>query len=360
VSGEITTAVNALLAAHPQSGDNAGWDENAGAETTRALTEAGWLGVGLPTELGGEGGDLADAAAVIEAVSAHGWPSPAADVLLVTNAVLARAAKPLPTTDELSLVVPVRATTNVAGLVSVYAPWVPWAPWARQLLLITHAGPRQATLTVVDAGHADIRAHRNLAGAPWGEVSLLNAPGQPIASFDQPADQIVEMIHAVGALARSVQLSSALGKVRDLAVRHAQQRTQFGRPLAAFQAVQQNLAVLAGIVAAAQAAVRQALRYANYPLRLVDDSRLAVAKLQTSVAANEAARLAHQVHGAMGTTREHELHRHTLALLAWREEFGSEFHWSQRLTDAACAAGDLWEWLCDAGRSAPQEGLRHA
>ncbi|WP_264020141.1 acyl-CoA dehydrogenase family protein [Mycobacterium saskatchewanense] len=340
--------------------DDGGWSEDGGKATTYALDEAGWLGVGLPPELGGEGGDFLDAVAVIEAVSAHGWPSPVADVLLVTNALLGRAAARSPAIGGLTVVVPVLATTNGAGLISASARWVPWAPWARQLLMIAADGPGRATLTVVEARHADIRVHENLAGARWGAVSVFDAPGQSVGTLDEPAQRVVEMAYAMGALARSVQLSSALGRVRDLAVHHARQRYQFGRPLAAFQAVQQNLAVLAGNVAAAQAAVRQAVPDVSDPLCLICEPRLAVAKARTSLAADEAARLAHQIHGAIGTTREHELHRHTLALLSWRDEFGSEFYWSQRLADAACGVTDFWEWLCGAMRPAMAEGHSHA
>ena len=55
-------------------------------------------------------------------------------------------------------------------------------------------------------------------------------------------------------------------------------------------------------------------------------------------------RNAHQVHGAIGTTREHRLHEFTRAALAWRREFGSVRYWDERVTDAAlyASAGGLW------------------
>ena len=57
-----------------------------------------------------------------------------------------------------------------------------------------------------------------------------------------------------GALARATMMSGALERAMDLAVNYAQERQQFGRPISKFQAVQQNLAVLAGQTAAAVAA----------------------------------------------------------------------------------------------------------
>jgi acyl-CoA dehydrogenase len=54
------------------------------------------------------------------------------------------------------------------------------------------------------------------------------------------------------------------------------------------------------------------------------------------------ARLAHQVHGAIGTTREHPLHRLTLRLWSWRDDFGSERHWQQELGRLVLDS-DPWE-----------------
>ena len=58
-------------------------------------------------------------------------------------------------------------------------------------------------------------------------------------------------------------------------------------------------------------------------------------------------RNAHQVHGAIGTTREHRLHEFTRAALAWRSEFGSVRYWDDRVTDMAlqAGAGRLWELI---------------
>ena len=59
-------------------------------------------------------------------------------------------------------------------------------------------------------------------------------------------------------------------------------------------------------------------------------------------------RNAHQVHGAIGTTREHRLHEFTRAALAWRSEYGSVRHWDRMLTDMAVQSGTggLWSLIC--------------
>ena len=68
------------------------------------------------------------------------------------------------------------------------------------------------------------------------------------------------------------------------------------------------------------------------------------AKIRSAEAAQEGAAIAHQVHGAIGFTSEHILHRYTLRMLAWRDDFGNESHWAAALGNriAARGADDFW------------------
>ena len=61
--------------------------------------------------------------------------------------------------------------------------------------------------------------------------------------------------------------------------------------------------------------------------------------------AGEGAAIAHQVFGAIGFTSEHILHRYTLRMLAWRDDFGNESHWAEALGQrkiAARGADEFW------------------
>ena len=133
----------------------------------------------------------------------------------------------------------------------------------------------------------------------------------------------------------------------DLAVGYAQERVQFGRPISKFQAVQQNLAVLAGQTAAAVAAANLGIE----ALGKADAERemflIAVAKTRVGEAATLACEIAHQVHGAIGFTKEYALQLSTRRLWSWREEFGSDPEWAARVGSHACANGadGLWEML---------------
>ncbi len=142
-----------------------------------------------------------------------------------------------------------------------------------------------------------------------------------------------------GALMRSIQIAGALERVRDMTVQYAAERRQFGQPLNRFQAVQQQLAEMAGEVALAGAAVDAAVADPLSP------KHVAAAKVVAGHAAGRVAAIAHQVHGAIGFTHEHQLRRWTLKLWEWRDQFGTESAWSEALGDLlAHSGGDrLWE-----------------
>lgn len=145
-----------------------------------------------------------------------------------------------------------------------------------------------------------------------------------------------------GAALRAMAMAGALERVLMQTVEYARTRVQFGKPIASFQAIQQQLAVLAGHVAATELAAEAAICDLETPEKLARSA--AVAKVRAGGAAGAAASIAHQVHGAIGITKEHSLHFATRRLWSWRAEFGSEAYWAERLGRAACAAGTDAYW----------------
>jgi acyl-CoA dehydrogenase len=146
-------------------------------------------------------------------------------------------------------------------------------------------------------------------------------------------------------------MAGALEAILDLAVAYANERVAFGRPIAKFQAVQHNLARLAGEVAAAIAAAGSAAdAIATASGADFDEGvflEVASAKIRVGEAAGEGAAIAHQVLGAIGFTREHVLHRFTRRLWAWRDDFGNESQWAVQLGRRVAANGAeaLWPML---------------
>lgn len=189
---------------------------------------------------------------------------------------------------------------------------------------------------------------RNMAGESrrdivLHDVSVTCAPS-PIALVD---------LLSVVAVVRSVQMTGALTRCLELAVEYAKLRQQFGRPLAAFQAVQHAIARLATHVAASIAASQAGLDAVDAVLSQPENRRLALgnsiypgaAKIRVGEAAGIGSAIVHQIFGSIGFTREHPLHLLTTRLLAWRDEFGNEAFWSrqlgQQLTDPTVRT--VWE-----------------
>ena len=156
----------------------------------------------------------------------------------------------------------------------------------------------------------------------------------------------------MGAAIRSVQTAGALEAILSLTVAYANERVAFERPIGKFQAVQQNLARLAGEVAAALA-VSSSAADAIAQTDTFDEAvflEAASAKIRTAEAAAEGSAIAHQVFGAIGFTQEHILHRFTLRLLAWRDDFGNESYWAAELGRRVAGRGADEFWPLVASR----------
>ena len=155
----------------------------------------------------------------------------------------------------------------------------------------------------------------------------------------------------MGAAIRAMQMAGALQSILDRSVAYAKERVAFERPIGGFQAVQHNLARLAGETAVALAAAGSAADAIATEPSFNDAVFLEVAsaKIRIGEAGETGAAIAHQVHGAIGFSREHVLHRYTQRLLAWRDDFGSESAWAARLGERVAAAGAdaLWPMLAE-------------
>ncbi|HEX3410975.1 MAG TPA: acyl-CoA dehydrogenase family protein, partial [Stellaceae bacterium] len=221
------------------------------------------------------------------------------------------------------------------GAVSGHAGYIPWGRAAAAVVLI--AGN---TLLVVPQGGATFIPGKNLAGEPRDHLGAVE-PGGRSAPLPDAID--LRLVQRFGALFRAAQMAGAMEAALALSTRYANDRVQFGRPVAKFQAIQQQLALLAEQAAAASVAVESAAIAvaANRPSSAL---AVAAAKIRAGEAAGKVAEIAHQVHGAIGFTHEHSLHSLTRRLWSWRDEFGTETHWSHELGRAVMAAGAdaLW------------------
>jgi len=220
---------------------------------------------------------------------------------------------------------------------------VPFARFARNLVCITEEADA-VWLVVFAADVVRIEESANLAGDARDTVHFDSAPVEPTSMVRLPAGVGSELVRARWALTRVAMMSGALEYLLSTSVEYARKRIQFGRPIGRFQAIQQQLAVLAGEVAAANAACGAAGEAADEGDAILES---AIAKARVGEAAGLATRVAHQVHGAIGFTHEHDLHTRSRRLWAWRDEMGSEGESCAIVGRRFCAAGAdaLWAEL---------------
>jgi acyl-CoA dehydrogenase len=306
-----------------------------------ALEESGLPLAWVPDDLGGAGAEMADGFAVLRVAGRFAAPVPLAETLMA-GWLLARAGIRVPSGPL--TIAPVHADGNIVlsagGRLSGRARRVPFARNAGHFAVLAHRGNDPVVALVAAPGLA-ISQSASLAGEPRDDVSFDGA----VPETARPAAVDEDMLVTFGAAVRLQQMAGALEKILEQSVQHALDRSQFGRPIAKFQAVQHNLATLAGEVAAASAAADAAAEACSGEDIAVGE--VAIAKVRGGEAAGTGAAIAHQVHGAMGFTYEHSLHHATRRLWAWREEFGNEAVWAQRLGRmvAAHGADGLWPFI---------------
>lgn len=301
------------------------------------LSDPGWTAIeeaGLPIALvgeaaGGFGLPAADALELVRIGGRFASPAPLGETM-IANWLLSRAGLPLASGPATFLTLACDGETRFAGR----AGNVPWAALAETLVVV--ADKRIARIEARDAMIEPIGGPGALPRAAVEvDFAATDADSCPVGDID------AAVVKAAGAAMRTLEIAGALERVAEMTVAYASERVQFGRPIGKQQAIQQQLAILATQAAAANAAADiAAAAFASHG----NEAAIAAAKSRAGEAAGIGASIAHQVHGAIGFTREHPLHLFTRALWTWRDEFGSERYWRERLGALAFDAGADGFW----------------
>lgn len=301
------------------------------AELWRRLDDLGLVRLTGSEQSGGSGAGWYEAAELLAAAARHGVRIPLAENDLLACWLLEANGMPA---DRGARTVCVLDERGVAER-------VPWASGADRIVLVLRTGG-EYRMADADVATLTITAGTNMIGEPRDTVvaDAATLPGVPVAAA------LVAQLRLKAALVRSIQVCAALDRILQLSIEHVTSRVQFGRPLSRFQAVQNLVSDIAAEAALARSATEAALTAALTGTWSAPnlDFLVAVARSCTGHAASVVVRNAHQVHGAIGTTREHRLHEFTRAALAWRSEFGSVRHWDEQVAGAAMRAGGPGLW----------------
>ena len=270
----------------------------------RTLAEQGLVGLTVPEEHGGSGGDAVDLMVVLEEAGRACLPEPLLDTSAVGVAVLAEAG------GELAQ----RWLPAIAAGDAVVAVRLQDQPF------------------VTDADIADL-----LLLEADGELSAVEAEAftaTPVPSEDR-ARRLFRVdaqegrlvgpsstARVVGALGAAATLNGIAGALLDQTLEYVKVRQQFGVPVGSFQAVKHKLAS----VYAALESSRAVTRYAAYAVaRELPDAALAAgaAKVHAIEAESVANDEALQCHAGIGFTWEHDLHFWLKGGRAFEHVYGS-------------------------------------
>jgi alkylation response protein AidB-like acyl-CoA dehydrogenase len=288
-------------------GSAGGYDEAA----WKAMGQAGLLALGLPESVGGDAMGALGTALVLTEVGRQVLPLPA----LATLALGVLPVAAYGTAEQVRQLLPEVGDGRILtaalrdapdngvrlghGTVSGTRVGVPYAEQAHRILVPTADG------TAVVDPHAEgvtLRRTATSTGAPEYTVRLgAVAPESTLAASDEDVDRFA--VAGAAAMADGV-LAGALALTAD----HVRTRQQFGRPLATFQAVAQQIADVYIVARTLHlAAVSAAWRLDTG--RDADED-LAVAAYWLAVELPKALQICHHLHGGLGVDITYPLHRH--------------------------------------------------
>jgi alkylation response protein AidB-like acyl-CoA dehydrogenase len=269
------------------------------------VVSAGWTGLHVPEEFGGQGFGLAELAVVTEELGRAVAPGPFLPTVLAA-AVISEAGTDeqrqrwLPGLCSGSAIAAVgvggSARCTAHGL-SGDAGVVLGALDADVLLLAD--GP---DLIVVEPGAA-LRVEASGAVDPTRPVARVRCESAPVVDLLPGATRIARRVGLILAAAEAV---GGMHACVEMTVAYATQREQFGRPIGSFQAVKHHCADMLLDAELASAATWDATR----PVADLDEADLVAAMAAACAlpAYLRVAELAIQVHGGIGYTWEHDAH----------------------------------------------------
>ena len=343
----------------------------AGPETARAseggadfwaqVSDMGWPGLAIAEEFGGAEMGLTALGVLLGQWGSHLAPGP-----LFESAVLAAPLLDVSAGQQLQReVLPQLADGSATTAIAVLEQAASWRPediratavktsvgWAitgvkhfvsygneaSRLIVAARTGdrPHDISLFLIDREAEGISSESldHASGTPTAVMAFNETFVDAARLLGEENDgwPLVESMMLRGAAFRSVQMAGLGRNVLEITAAYVKERKQFGVPVGSFQAVQHHLADMAVSVRRVEHLARQAVWSVaeGSPSQARQVSR---AKFAASTLIPEVCWTAHQCHGAIGFTWEHDLHLYTRRALSWAAEFGDATWHADRLAD---------------------------
>ncbi len=345
------------------------------AELAAEIAALGWLGAALPVAHGGGGVGLLELALLIEACGTAPCPTTLFGSVVEAGLLLADAGSEQQRARWLPRIAAGEAVLAVAlleegarlGAHEVQARATPLAGGgyrldgrktlvrdasaADALVIAARAGDPEGgeadagdegagvTLLLVERGAAGLAIEPQPAsgGEPLFAVALdgVEVGANAIVGEQGAGWPTLERMLARGAALKAAELVGIGQAALDLTLAYARERTQFGRPIGSFQAVQHHCAnIYRELVACRLLAYRAAWALdgaGGDPAEPGPRRAVAAAKAKASEAIPWATRVAHQVHGGVGYYRDYPLEQHTRRAIAAAAAYGDARYHRRRL-----------------------------
>ena len=338
-------------------------DEEYSGSWWQEIAQLGWPGILVPEEAGGAGLGILEMGSLLEEWGAALAPGPLLETALLGVSAIDRlgnsgqrqeylpalAAGEMVATPAIHEERPAWARqtpetsarfTQGGWTISGEKRFVPFAADADLMLVSASTGQGEDDCTVFlvrskNAAGLELTPLQTSTGSPLYLARLhdVEAPEDSVLGEVGKGRDVIENLTLLGAVGRSLQMAGAAQRVVDLTVKYVSERRQFGRPAGSFQAVQHHCANMAIAAKSMTLLARKAAWAAAEGSG--SGPAASFAKLKANKELPRVCSLAHQCHGAIGFTWEHDLHLFTRHALQWRSEYGDTNYHRQRLMAAA-------------------------
>ena len=203
--------------------------------------------------------------------------------------------------------------------------FVPDAHIADYLLCVARTKPEDGvTMFLIDGQNPKIRCTvlKTMAGDKLCEVVLdqVSVPKGRILGQSKLGGSALQKAIERAAIGKCCEILGNIQRVLEITVDYAKERKQFGRPIGSFQVIQHYCADMATDVDSARLCTYQAAWMLSEGLPCTRE--VAIAKAWIGQATERVFAMAHQIHGAIGVTIEHDLHYYTRRAKAAELAFG--------------------------------------
>ncbi len=319
------------------------WQEMAGL---------GWMGLSLPEEYGGAGMSFLDLAILMEEMGRACLPGPYFSTVVLGGLTILDAGSDeqkqtyLPGIASGESIFTLALTETSAGynaadvqvkakadkdgyVISGTKLFVPDANVANYILCVARTGegdnPEEGvTIFIVDGKSSGIGTTvlKTIANDKLCEVVFDNVkvPAENVLGEPDKGWPVVKRVIERAAALKCCEMVGCIQQALDMTVAYAKERKQYDRPIGSFQVIQHYCADMATEVDGTRLAAYQAAWTVNEGLPYTQE--VAIAKAWAGEACQRVMALAHQIHGAIGVTIDHDLQYYTRRAKAAEVTFG--------------------------------------